>query len=58
MASTILIPPGGTWFDTHRKSFTDVPIDSGDQGIATEEFLAAAEATTTLFGTDIPRAHQ
>ncbi|ERF77215.1 hypothetical protein EPUS_05784 [Endocarpon pusillum Z07020] len=49
MASTILIPPGGTWFDTHRKSFIDVPIDSGDQGIATTEFLEAAEATTTLF---------
>jgi hypothetical protein len=50
MASSIQIPPGGTWFDTHKKSFADVPVDSKDQGIATSEFLEAAESTTTLFG--------
>ena len=46
----IQIPPGGTWFDTHKKSFVNVPIDPKDQGIATSEFLEAAESTTTLFG--------
>jgi hypothetical protein len=44
------IPPGQTWFDTHKKSFQDVPVDPSDQGIATGEFLEAAESTTTLFG--------
>jgi len=43
------IPPGGTWFDTHKKSFQDVPIDPNDKGISTSEFLEAAESTTTLF---------
>jgi len=43
------IPPGGTWFDTHKKSFQDVPIDPNDKGISTSEFLDAAESTTTLF---------
>ncbi len=50
MASVVQLPPGGTWFDTHKKSFVDVSIDSKDQGIATSEFLEAAESTTTLFG--------
>jgi len=50
MAGPIQIPPGGTWFDTLKRSFADVPIDPNDQGIATSEFLEAAEATTTLFG--------
>ena len=44
------IPPGQTWFDTHKKTFQDVPIDPDDNGVATSEFLDAAEATTTLFG--------
>ena len=48
-ATTKLILPGQTWFDTHKRSFADVPIDPKDQGIATSEFLEAAEATTTLF---------
>ncbi|KAI9371037.1 glycolipid transfer protein domain-containing protein [Aspergillus egyptiacus] len=44
------IPAGGTWFDTIKKSFADVPIDAAnDQGIATSEFLEAAESLTTLF---------
>lgn len=51
MAGTVRIPPGGTWFDTHKTSFVDVPVDPEDQGIATSEFLEAAESTTTLFGT-------
>jgi hypothetical protein len=45
------IPPGGTWFDTLKTSFADVPIDTAnDNGIATTEFLEAAEALTSLFG--------
>ena len=40
-------PPGGTFFDTLKRSFTDVPVDSG---IATTQFLEAAESLTTLFG--------
>ncbi|KAL2855286.1 glycolipid transfer protein domain-containing protein [Aspergillus pseudoustus] len=44
------VPPGGTWFDTLKTSFADVPIDaSNDNGIATTEFLEAAEALTSLF---------
>lgn len=46
------IPPGGTWLDTLKRSFVDVPVDAAnDNGIATTEFLEAAEALTTLFGT-------
>jgi hypothetical protein len=48
-ATTKPIPPGQTWFDTLWRSFKDVPIDAKDKGIATSEFLEAAEATTTLF---------
>lgn len=43
------IPAGQTWFSTLKKSFVDVPITA--DGIATDEFLEAASATTTLFGT-------
>lgn len=51
MSSAAVIPPGGTWFDTMKKSFADVPIDTAnDNGIATTEFLEAAESLTTLFG--------
>ena len=49
MSISAQIPPGGTWFDTHKRSFKDVPVGA-NQGIATVEFLEAAEATTTLFG--------
>ncbi|KAL1857174.1 hypothetical protein Plec18167_004649 [Paecilomyces lecythidis] len=50
MAAVSVIPPGGTWFDTLRKSFVDVPIDTANNdGIATTEFLEAAESLTTLF---------
>ncbi|KAI5275924.1 putative glycolipid transfer protein HET-C2 [Aureobasidium subglaciale] len=40
-------PPGGTFFDTLKRSFSDVPVESGK--IATSEFLEAAESLTTLF---------
>jgi hypothetical protein len=43
-------PPGGTYFQTIKKSFADVPVDeSKDNAISTTEFLEAAESTTTLF---------
>ena len=47
--SNAAVPPGKTWFDTHKQSFSDVSIGP-DGGIETESFLEAAEATTTLFG--------
>jgi hypothetical protein len=44
-------PPGGTFFDTLKKSFVDVPVDaSKDNAVSTTEFLEAAESLTTLFG--------
>jgi len=49
--SALQIAPGKTWFDTHRTTFQDVPINPVDKGISTTEFLDAAEATTTLFDT-------
>jgi hypothetical protein len=43
-------PPGGTFFQTLKKSFADVPVDEAkDSAISTTEFLEAAESTTTLF---------
>ncbi|KAK4506115.1 hypothetical protein PRZ48_004080 [Zasmidium cellare] len=44
-------PPGGTYFDTTKRSFNQVPIDeSKDNGaISTTEFLEASEALTGLF---------
>jgi hypothetical protein len=42
------VPPGGTFFDTLKRSFSDVPVESGK--IATTEFLEACEGLTTLFG--------
>ncbi|RHZ44042.1 GLTP domain-containing protein, partial [Aspergillus thermomutatus] len=41
------IPPGGTWFDTLKRSFADVPVN--DNAISTTEFLEAAESLVTLF---------
>ncbi|KAK2754696.1 hypothetical protein FQN54_006829 [Arachnomyces sp. PD_36] len=50
MAATVVIPDGGTWFDTLQKSFVDVPVDAAnDNAISTTEFLQAAESLTTLF---------
>ncbi|KAJ9661454.1 hypothetical protein H2201_006485 [Coniosporium apollinis] len=43
-------PTNGTFFDTLKRSFTAVPIDSSnDNAIPTSEFLEAAESLTTLF---------
>ncbi|PMD63042.1 glycolipid transfer protein HET-C2 [Hyaloscypha bicolor E] len=50
MASTNAYPPGGTFLDTFKKSFADVPVDKEkDNAISTTEFLEAAESLTTLF---------
>ncbi|KAK2041918.1 glycolipid transfer protein [Colletotrichum somersetense] len=44
------IPPGGTYLDTFKKSFVDVPVDAEkDNAIATTDFLDAAESLTTIF---------
>lgn len=51
MATKTTYPPGGTWFDTLRKSFVDVPVNaSHDNAIETTAFLEAATSLTTLFG--------
>ena len=43
-------PPGGTFFDSGKRSFKDVPVDeSKDNAIATTEFLEASESLTALF---------
>ncbi|KAI9833926.1 MAG: hypothetical protein M1819_003435 [Sarea resinae] len=52
MASTTAptYPPGGTFFDTLKASFVNVPMDADhDNAISTTEFLEAAESLTTLF---------
>jgi hypothetical protein len=52
MTALASIPPNGTFFDTLKKSFVDVPLDKdSDNAISTSEFLEAAESLTTLFGT-------
>jgi hypothetical protein len=43
------IPPGGTFFDTLKRSFVDVPITGADK-ISTSEFLEAVEGVMGLFG--------
>jgi len=49
--ATPAYPPGKTFLDTLKRSFSDVPINKeGDNAIATMEFLEAAESLTTLFG--------
>lgn len=49
--SAPVIPPGGSWLDTLKKSFVDVHVDAAnDNAIATTDFLDAAESLTTLFG--------
>jgi hypothetical protein len=54
MATTKAYPPGGTFLDTVKRSFTDVPVDKEkDNAVATTEFLEAAESLTTLFGTPL-----
>jgi hypothetical protein len=50
MAATAY-PPGGTFLDTLKKSFVDVPVNAEkDNAIDTTAFLEAAESLTTLFG--------
>jgi hypothetical protein len=52
MATANAYPPGGTFLDTLKKSFADVPVDKEhNNAVATTEFLEAAESLTTLFGT-------
>jgi hypothetical protein len=48
-ANMAAIPADGTWFDTIKKSFADVPVNA-ENGISTTEFLEAAESLVTLFG--------
>jgi hypothetical protein len=49
-------PAGGTFFETVKRSFTDVPIDEKkDNAISTTEFLEACEGLTALFGVLHPR---
>ena len=51
MSATLTYPPGGTFFDTINKNFTDVTIQADkDNAIHTSEFLRAAESLTSLFG--------
>ena len=38
-----------TFFDTAKRSFKDVPV-AADGGVATTEFLEAAESCVALFG--------
>ncbi|KAL8713269.1 MAG: hypothetical protein Q9225_006803 [Loekoesia sp. 1 TL-2023] len=50
MATQASFPPGGTWFDTLKKSFIDVHVDAANgNAIPTSDFLDAAESLTTLF---------
>jgi hypothetical protein len=49
--ATPTYPPGKTFLDTLKRSFSNVPINKEkDNAIATMEFLEAAESLTTLFG--------
>jgi hypothetical protein len=50
MATKNAYPPGGTFLDTLKKSFVDVPVDAAkDNAVSTTEFLEASESLTTLF---------
>ncbi|KAK3324377.1 glycolipid transfer protein domain-containing protein [Cercophora scortea] len=46
--AAVQIAAGGTFLDTFKKSFTDVPI-AAENAISTTEFLEAAESLTTMF---------
>lgn len=51
MASKVEVPPNGTFFDTLKRNFADVPVDkSKNNAISTSEFLEASESLVTLFG--------
>tara|TARA_R110002060_G_scaffold77586_1_gene89246 strand:+ start:571 stop:813 length:243 start_codon:yes stop_codon:yes gene_type:complete len=59
MAAVNAYPPGGTFLDTLKVSFTNVPVDKEkDNAVATTEFLEAAESLTTLFGTQFCLGNQ
>ncbi|KAI9669304.1 MAG: hypothetical protein M1831_000339 [Alyxoria varia] len=42
-------PPGGTFFDTLKRSFVTVDVNTANQEINTKHFVEAAESLTTLF---------
>ena len=49
--ATAACPPGGTFFNTLKMSFTNVPVDaSKNNAVSTTEFLEASESLVTLFG--------
>jgi hypothetical protein len=49
------IPPGSTFFDMVKRSYTDVPIDEEHgNAVSTSEFLEASESLTALFGMLLP----
>ena len=48
--STVQLPPGGTYLDTLKRSFTDVPVHADkENAIPTSEFLEASESLVTIF---------
>lgn len=48
--STGQIPPGGTYLNTLKRSFTDVPVQANNgNAIPTTEFLEAAESLVSIF---------
>jgi len=48
--STGQIPPGGTYLDTLKRSFIDVPVHADkENAIPTVEFLEAAESLVSIF---------
>jgi len=50
--ATTAYPPGGTFFDSIKASFTDVPVDeTKNNAINTSKFLESAESLAGLFGT-------
>ncbi|KAF1827445.1 glycolipid transfer protein HET-C2 [Dissoconium aciculare CBS 342.82] len=50
MATTKAYPPGGTYFDNGKRSFTQVSVDeSKGDAVNTVEFLEASEALVGLF---------
>jgi hypothetical protein len=50
MATTKAYPPGGTYFDNGKRSFTEVSVDeSKGDAVNTVEFLEASEALVGLF---------
>lgn len=48
--TTPTYPPGGTFFDTVKKSYADINVGaSGANEIPTSEFLEASDSLMTLF---------